>query len=109
MAERKVTRKQQRIDAQKAALRQRITDMLMGITGGYDGDMADVGVIGCTNVQGFGQWLQAMQRQLQWDVNEGAWKDDETARKHSFQFNSFEEFDTIDKATEYLYRQGFRA
>jgi hypothetical protein len=89
----KLTKKQQRGAAEKAALKQRLLDLAHGAYGGFDGFEPEAEFCSMAaemGLEAFGRWIGAIEKYL-------------------ISPTCFEYFDTIDKAVDHLYRAGVRA
>jgi hypothetical protein len=102
MARRKTT-KAQREEAEKAALRKRLTDIAFGAMGtygalGWDNEDDFAGMASEMGLEQFKQWIGGIRQAL---LNDGtSWLADIGALHH---------YDYLSKATDWLYDSGIRA
>jgi hypothetical protein len=98
----RTTSKAEREAAEKAAIRRRLKDMAIGAYGGYsqpDWEAEDfVGMANEMGLDAFGRWVGAIR--VAWIEKDREWVTD---------YQNLEHFDTLDKATEFLWENGVRA
>lgn len=112
MSTTKLNRKEQKIADQKAALRKRVTDILLGASGGYEVD-PDIGVMSVFDLESLSRWIGALENSLpyvpsdQWSI-----ENPDKAReqsKYAFQMCNLKHFDQVATAVDHLFSYGFRA
>lgn len=105
----KKAKAQQNVARRKRALRQRLLDMLAGALSGDPRDFEingqiKLGNLGSLPILVFRDWLMAMS--ATWGPKHG---DKRNLRAHLFTIYNIDEYNTLDNATEFLYRHGVRA
>jgi hypothetical protein len=109
----KMTRKEQKIAEEKAALRRRIEDVLIGASGGFTED-EDCGVMGVLGLESLSQWIIATARAVKWVPTDEFEREkpaeaEKRSREFAFGVRSLKHFDTLNEAVDHLYANGFRA
>jgi len=101
----KLTKKQQKIDAEKAALRRRVLDMAFGAFGDFIGadhvdpsNLEHLGMFGALSPDALGLWIGAVQLHLMKD------KCDHLKRPHCLKT-----WDSLDELVDAMHRGGVRA
>jgi hypothetical protein len=110
----KKTRKEQKIDDEKAALRSRLVDMLAGAIDGcdvQDDGEDDILITASAGMEQIAGWMRAARKYLDFTRTDDwpqSWTDNELADR-AFHYDNLRHFDTLNKAVEHLYTYGFRA
>lgn len=98
-----MTKKQEKIDADKSAIRQRVYDMLRGASGGYSLDRMDedgLDIPCVVSVEIYGRWLKAIESELCSSLEAEWYK--------TIKVDELSKFETLDKAADTLYKRGVR-
>jgi hypothetical protein len=113
------TKKEQRIEAEKAALSIRLFDMLAGaahgmsLQGAEDDDGAvDYLITSSVGLEEMAGWMRAAKNCLTFDRDDERWpgpQTDEELVARAFSLDNLRHFDTLNNATKHLYDWGFRA
>jgi hypothetical protein len=109
------TKKELRIEAEKAALRVRLSDMFAGAIRGMsmqDDGEDDVLVGASGGFEEIAGWLHAARVYLDFTRDDEAWPQswtDTELMDRAFHYDNLQHFDTLNKAVEHLYSYGFRA
>lgn len=114
MGTKKVSKKEQKIAEEKAALRRRLSDMLAGAINGMsmqdDGD-DDILISASAGFEEVAGWMHAARTYLDFTRTADwpqSWDDGELMDR-AFRYDNLRHFDTLNKAVDHLYSYGFRA